>query len=394
MEASAQVVIDDFSDSPAQQNRHVPEAVTPGASSTPMPGRVIQLDFARGVAILAVMEFHFHSVKVHNPFAFAFDFVGKRIGWMGVDLFFVLSGFLVGGLLVQELLKTQHIRVGRFLFRRMMKIWPAYYAYILFQVIVRKHPIRTFLWQNLLNIQNYVGTSLNHTWSLAVEEHFYLLLPICLLFLYRRPWARKRLVPIFAIGLLLVLCGRFVSVFVFHSGDTQLKTHSRIDGLLFGVALSWIFYTQRKRFDRILSHRLWLTAVLLVGLLLGLRFGHGTKVMWTVGYTVTYLSLGALLLLIYGYDGRFTRTFIYRTVAAIGVYSYGIYLWHLSVRDPLASLCAHLPQSIQWGALLGSQYAAAIVLGVLTTKAVEFPMLRIRDRLMPRGPAHLAPAHP
>jgi peptidoglycan/LPS O-acetylase OafA/YrhL len=394
MEASAKVATIESSDSLAEKNRQAPEAVTPSANSTPMPGRVIQLDFARGVAILAVMEFHFHSVKVHNPVAFGFDFVGKRIGWMGVDLFFVLSGFLVGGLLVQELLKTQHIQVGRFLFRRMMKIWPAYYAYIVFQMVVRKHPIRTFLWQNLLNIQNYVGTSLNHTWSLAVEEHFYLLLPFCLLFLYRRPWARNRLVPIFAVGLLLVMCGRFVSVFALHSGDTQLKTHSRIDGLLFGVALSWIFYTQRRRFDLMLSHRLWLTGILLVGLLLGLLYGHGTKLMWTIGYTVTYFSLGALLFLIYGYAGRLTKTFVYKTVAAIGVYSYGIYLWHLSVRDPLAELCKHLPHSVQWGSLLVSQYVAAIILGVLTTKAVEFPMLRIRDRLMPRGPAHLAPAHP
>jgi peptidoglycan/LPS O-acetylase OafA/YrhL len=71
------------------------------------------LDFIRGLAILAVMEYHFMTVPVANPLARAFEFAGKRIGWMGVDFFFVLSGFLVGGLLVQELLKSQAIPGSR-----------------------------------------------------------------------------------------------------------------------------------------------------------------------------------------------------------------------------------------------------------------------------------------
>jgi peptidoglycan/LPS O-acetylase OafA/YrhL len=115
--------------------------------------------------------------------------------------------------------------------------------------------------------------------------------------------------------------------------------------------------------------------------------------MWSFGYTFVYLAMGALLLLSYGYEGRVTRSFFYRLIAAIGVYSYGIYLWHLSVRDPLSKICSHLPTYSRWGALLVSQYLAAIILGVLTTKAVEFPMLRLRDRLFPRGPANLPPAH-
>ncbi len=85
-------------------------------------GRVIQLDFVRGIAILAVMAYHFNRAAVQNPLARGFDFVSRRVGWSGVDLFFVLSGFLVGGLLVQELLKTDGLHVGRFLVRRTMKI--------------------------------------------------------------------------------------------------------------------------------------------------------------------------------------------------------------------------------------------------------------------------------
>ena len=364
------------------------------ATSQETSGRVIQLDFLRGIAILAVMAFHFHTVPVHNPLARGFDFVAKRTGWIGVDLFFVLSGFLVGGLLVQELLKTDGLRIGRFLLRRMMKIWPAYYAYLLFQIIARRHPLGSFAWQNILNVQNYAGTSLDHTWSLAVEEHFYLALPPLLLVLYRTRWLRDRIVPILLGICFLVLCGRVVSVYVAHGGDTQWLTHARIDSLLFGVLLSWIFYTDRARFDRWIRYRIPMAVIVLSGLLFALCEGHHTPLMWSFGYTFVYLAMGALLLFGYGYEGNATGSFPCRLVAAVGVYSYGIYLWHLSVRDPLSSICSHLPASTRWGALLFGQYFAAIILGILTTKAVEFPMLRLRDRLFPRGPATLPPSHP
>lgn len=357
-------------------------------------GRVIQLDFVRGIAILAVMAYHFNRVAVRNPLARGFDFVSRRVGWSGVDLFFVLSGFLVGGLLVQELLKTDGLRVGRFLVRRMMKIWPAYYFYLLFQIVVRRHPLGSFAWQNLLNVQNYAGTSLDHTWSLAVEEHFYLLLPPFLLVLYRTRWLRERMVPILVGVCILVLGGRIVSVYGLHGGDPQWLTHARIDSLLFGVMLSWIFYTDRPRFDKLISYRLPIAIMALAGLLFAVYEGRQVPSMWSYGYTIVYLAMGALLLLGYGYEGKLTRSVPYRLVAAIGIYSYGIYLWHLSVRDPLSKVCAHVPASARWGTLLISQYVAAIVLGILTTKAVEFPMLRLRDRLFPRGPANLPPAHP
>ncbi len=353
--------------------------------------RVIQLDFVRGIAILAVMEYHFLTVPVNNIVARTFEQFGKRVGWMGVDLFFVLSGFLVGGLLVQELLKTGDIRIQRFLSRRMFKIWPAYYFYIGFQICVRKHPLHTFVWQNLLSIQNYVGTSLLHTWSLAVEEHFYVFLPLLLVFLYRRPSLRKTMVYILGGLCLLVLCGRAIAVYGFHSGDTQWYTHDRIDSLLFGVILSYGLYFHRPQFESLLKFRVPLLVASLAGIAFGLYNGHETRAMWSFGYTLTYLSLGSLMLLVYGYHGRATRSWAYKAIAWIGVYSYGIYLWHLSVREPLARFALHVPPNIRWGTLLISQYAAAIVLGVLLTKAVEFPMLRLRERLVPRGPAQLPP---
>jgi len=359
------------------------------------PSRVIQLDFVRGIAILLVIDFHAISVPSNNYIARINHFVGTRIGWMGVDLFFVLSGFLVGGLLVQELTRTGNIQIQRFLLRRMMKIWPAYYAYILFQIIVRRHPLDSFLWQNALNIQNYAGTSLKHTWSLAVEEHFYLLLPLVLLFIYKNTRLRSNIRLILIAVCVAVLCIRIVSFPILGAARLEWETHSRLDGLLFGVLLSHVLYASRQQFDRLLQYRsifaALATGVFAIALMTG---GAATPYMSTFGYTVNYLAFGALTLLIYGYRGNLIENYLYQAVAWVGTYSYGIYLWHLSVREPLASLAVKLPGSIAWLYLIVAQYAAAIVLGVIATKLVEFPVLRMRDRLFPRGVAQLPPANP
>ena len=145
--------------------------------------RVIQLDVLRGIAILLVLGAH--SVltpadggHLRNPIMLWF-----RFGWTGVDLFFVLSGFLVGGLLMQEFRQSGRIGVLRFLIRRGFKIWPSYYAYLAITALVlypltgRAIPSWQLMWPGLIHLQNYLGTPFGHTWSLGVEEHFYLFLP-------------------------------------------------------------------------------------------------------------------------------------------------------------------------------------------------------------------------
>src|ERR1035438_7366873 len=211
---------------PSQRNEPPKLAVAAGQR------RVPQLDFVRGIAILLVMEFHFNTVPTTNVVQRGVERFLKATGWMGVDLFFVLSGFLVGGLLVQESHRTGTIRIGRFLLRRMFKIWPAYYFYLFYEIVLHRHPLSSFAWQNLLNIQNYAGTSLVHTWSLAVEEHFYLLLPITLFAIYRIPKLRRRTPSILLFLCLMVLCARVITVYHFVNGDIPLATHNRLHCLL------------------------------------------------------------------------------------------------------------------------------------------------------------------
>lgn len=141
--------------------------------------RLKQLDVLRAVAVLLVLCSQVHS----------FDWL-QRCGWIGVDLFFVLSGFLVSGLLYSEYKKYGSLSPKRFLVRRGLKIYPALYTFVIGSVILMlltrmKIPLDLLL-AEILFVQNYYGALWGHTWSLCIEEHFYLLLTAGLYLLWRR----------------------------------------------------------------------------------------------------------------------------------------------------------------------------------------------------------------
>jgi peptidoglycan/LPS O-acetylase OafA/YrhL len=351
-------------------------------SSAPnLKQRNSELDFVRGIAILMVMAHHFGLAPVGHPVLRALQTPGNLMGQTGVDVFFVLSGFLVGGLLLKEYKRTGAIQAKRFLLRRGLKIWPAYYFYILIQVIVRKHPLNSFLLPNLLHLQNYLGSSLLHTWTLSIEEHFYLLLALVMAYMASRHWPADRMLKVFlcVIGAVIVL--RCITVYAGWPGAFTY-THDRLDSLLFGVVLATLFHFFPEKFDRIASHK-WILAGITVVAVAFFAFFSNPNIRDSIGFTALYLGYGAFLLLIYRHSGRFKEWRVYKWIAAIGLYSYGIYLWHNSIRDPLTHLSQHLPDAIRWPSLTIAEYAAAIFIGVVSTLLIEWPFLRIRDRMFP-----------
>src|SRR5438034_1694893 len=146
------------------------------------------LDLLRALAIIVVVIYH--------AALFGFKLPGRvdRFGWIGVDLFFVLSGYLIGGQLLAPLARDRRINLGRFFARRALRIMPAYFAILAVYFLLppwREYPeMSQPLWKFLLSVQNialHCGTAFSHAWSLAVEDQFYLALPFLLLFLYRHP---------------------------------------------------------------------------------------------------------------------------------------------------------------------------------------------------------------
>src|SRR4030095_4323195 len=146
------------------------------------------LDLLRALAIIVVVIYH--------AALFGFKLPGRidRFGWIGVDLFFVLSGYLIGGQLLAPLARGNKINLGLFLARRALRIMPAYFVVLAVYFLLpswREYPdMSQPLWKFLLSIQNIAlhgGTAFSHAWSLAVEDQFYLALPFLLLFLCGRP---------------------------------------------------------------------------------------------------------------------------------------------------------------------------------------------------------------
>ncbi len=384
--------------------------------------RLFALDLLRGVAILLVLIRHM-PVRP-RPREGVSEFILEaltRVGWTGVDLFFVLSGFLISGLLFQEYDRTGGLDVKKFWLRRGFKIWPAYFAaYGLTMAALSfagaaatAHPADAlnswrYAWPNLVFVQNYLPEVYRwpHSWSLAVEEHFYLALPICLA-LFARLSSRRRAAgtrgrfeglplacaAVCAATLLLrVLLSQRAGTTVSH---LYYPTHVRADALCFGVLLGYTYRYRRELFARIARQRtaLLLAAPLLlvIAVVLPLEKSGFTQ---TAGLTVFYLAYGGLVVIAadrpdWGRTGPRPFVWAARSLAALGVYSYTTYLAHSvvyrlpGIRFVRGWVFDLLGERVWSDRLLF--WALSIGGGVLLSHLCERPFLRLRSRLLPRN---------
>ena len=375
----------------------------------PVRTRRRELDVLRGVAILLVLQHHsqlspiWHSGRL-QPIALSL----WRFAWSGVDLFFVLSGFLVGGLLLDELCRTGTLDARRFLVRRAFKIWPSYFVLLAWLCVEasRMHPgdgLRAVM-PNLLHLQNYLGTPRIPTWSLAVEEHFYLVLPFVLraLVVPELRGGRARF-PVFFVAVATLCLGlrtRLAVQGVYDGPQILFPTHLRMDSLLFGVLLAWARHL-RPQWLAFSRHRL-LLLLLGSGLVSPMFFVPASSgpFVATVGLTLLYLGCGAMLLA--AVAPRPTPApaphRVARGIAAVGRVSYPMYLWFYDVRRALHILgVPNLPpgwlrvhdhpgpiEQAGWWLLAQLLYVAATyTAGVLAAAVVERPLLALRDRWFP-----------
>jgi peptidoglycan/LPS O-acetylase OafA/YrhL len=378
--------------------------------------RNLQLDFLRGIAILLVIGRHLELPRPDGVVGL-FANVWFKIGWLGVDLFFVLSGFLIGGLLLSELARHGRINVSRFLWRRGLKIYPPYFVFLAYLMLlpVAKGIARgedgwgTFVenwmqyWPNLLFLQNYIGTNpAGHTWTLAVEEHFYLFLPFALAALVSTGRIRF-LVPLAVAAVPICLGLRCLSVYTNDLFAAKLSaTHLRLDALLFGVAIRGIAQYHPERF---LNLRRWRGALFLTGIALWVPIvfvAPTNNWIRTVGLTATFLGSAAFLIATYHtHENDFGRLGKWvspaaKLIAWVGVYSYGIYLWHVSLIGILERIVGRRllalfgdRNGLAWLVSVLAITIGAVVVGVVASKIIEWPVLRFRDRFFPSRSASL-----
>jgi peptidoglycan/LPS O-acetylase OafA/YrhL len=356
--------------------------------------RLPALDGLRGVAILLVLVHHVRWIFVpqRNPSLLTG-------GFLGVDLFFVLSGFLITGLLLDEFRARRAISLPSFYRRRFMRLYPALVVLLVAHAIYaaragissdveRDHLVSVLFyysnWRETLSIPEGTG----HLWSLAVEEQFYLAWPIVLLGLLWLTNARRTYVgPILAAGVASIALYR---AWRWHDGMVFLfaymRTDTRADALLVGALAAVLVGGVRGRSPSFTQGRgfQWAAWVATGVLAWSVLFARWEKpLLYLGGFTVVAVACGVLALAVLpesSWPGA--RAMHWGPLRALGIVSYAAYLWHLPVFTATQRYLADVP-------VAGRAVIACAITAILTALSwflVERPFLRWKSRLDHRAP--------
>ncbi|MRG48326.1 acyltransferase family protein [Chitinophaga sp. SYP-B3965] len=366
--------------------------------STSQNGKLAGLDHLRALAIIAVLFYHYRMFK--HP-----EWLDKIMGfgWTGVDLFFVLSGYLISSQLFASIAAGKPISLPEFFIKRFFRIIPAYLVvlaiYFLIPAFHEKEALPP-LWKFLTFTQNFgfdiknFGT-FSHVWSLCVEEHFYLLFPLVLFF---NPTKRGGLL---LLGVLIL--GFIARLFTWYTlvapeigsetfGITWYKhiyypTYNRLDGLLAGVSIAALFTFRPLVKERITKYG---NVILVLGILVltaawFLCEDQKTFSASIFGFPLVSAGFGLLVVaalspncILYKYNSRFT--------ALIAKLSFGLYLIHKGVIHLIQPLFAEMGFAPKGNLMFLMCLIGAVIAALILNKTVEAPFLRLRSKLLAKSP--------
>lgn len=367
---------------------------------TPNTNRLHGLDHLRAIAIILVMVFHYGRdiPEWLEPV--------RIIGWTGVDLFFVLSGYLIGFQLLKEVKTNSKIQLKRFYLKRAFRIIPAYLAVLVLYFSLGSSSEGSGLpplWKFLSFTQNFGLDTLNHksfshAWSLCVEEQFYLLLPLSIILIFR---ARiQKITPYLLLGLILLGLfiriynwNEFVQPFIDNGNRSAMvhgfleklyyPSHNRMDGLIIGVLIASVFNFKPKLRERLTRHG---NLVLILGVALFILAYQVCENLITYkamvfGLPLISLAYGVILIgaispnsILYKLKSRFT--FIIATL------SYAIYLTHKQVFHSVKTLVNDVDNVSLLPYMFWISILVAIIAGLLLHIMVEKPFMNLRDKVL------------
>jgi peptidoglycan/LPS O-acetylase OafA/YrhL len=235
----------------------------------------------------------------------------------------------------------------------------------------------------LFYLQSYLPGIWLHTWTLAVEEHFYLLFSITLFLITRKQLLEKRNIIIGSLVLLLILSFSMRFYISYPHRDENLfvfmQTHLRSDGIILGVLASYLL--NFTKFKLLYQKRKWLLACISILLIApGFYFKGGAFFMNTFGLTLVNTGFAIIVLLSLDLDELFEKRLSpfarsgLKVFSFIGVNSYSIYLWHLNSKSISSSMVS---SNSNFGTL--TYIATSIILGIAMSYLIEKPFLKIRD---------------
>lgn len=355
----------------------LPAVVAP--SIRPVLGRRPALTGIRGVAA-ALVVFHHMGVSVlkdQSPFV-----VQAHGGYLGVEIFFVLSGFLITTSLLEQAEVRGGIDLRDFYRRRALRLGPALGALLVlwFAYLEWIDSSRARMGESLVVIGTYttnyyksadrdVEAGLGHLWTLAVEEQFYLLWPLLLLALLTLRVRQGVLLAVLGIAIAAITVNRaFAFGSADHLFDVYFRTDTHADGLLWGAALSVLWRS------RVFKPARWQVLGVVVGLVfVGVAFGPALDLEPRAhGLSLTVCSMMSCVLVLCAlHNGWLGRQMARRSLTYLGERSYAVYLWHVPALV-LVTREASGPPALQAVAVL----CLTLALAELSWRAVERPAIR------------------
>lgn len=351
-------------------------------------GRIPGLDGLRAISISLVILAHSTRLVPNWLTAYPPFTQGKFYGQLGVAVFFVISGFLITTLLIQERTGTGGISLPNFYRRRTLRIFPAYFVFLAVTAAlaawgIQSIPLHEVLYAALFltDYTRHAGHSIGRTWSLSVEEQFYLCWPLIVLTLNR-----KQLLTVCAVVIAFCPVVRTLT-YVFFPGLRDMipmMFHTRADSLVFGCAAALLYDGGHLARVMPLIHR-WRADLLALCYLLVIAPAiwsrlHGVYLL-PLGYSLEGFAAAILLLsAIENRTGRLGPVLNQPILVSIGVLSYSLYLWHFAFAGPLDPAWLDIP-----AITVPLSFAAALI----SYRWIEIPFRSLRGRFRRAAPTGL-----
>lgn len=330
--------------------------------------RQVGLDAVRGIAIALVLVFHLR-LDTGVP---AIDSLLRPVidtGWVGVDLFFVLSGYLVGRIILRDSVTPAGLDRRRFFVRRIARLWPVLYFYLAMLVATGG---AAMVLPVVAHVQNYADHVPSHLWSLAVEEHFYLAAAFGLPVMLRRYGPRAVAMTLVAIlvgclALRLVALGAGVL-----PREVQWQTHYRADAIAAGVLIALAELYRPAMLDRVAR----CVAPCMIGAAMGfasLAAIPGDRFRYGIGLTIAYIA-SAMLVVVARRPVRLHG--IARSFAWLGGIAYPLYIFHASIGRVADGVAPGLGLTDPFGQIVW-RYAMVVIVAWIVAIVVERPLIRL-----------------
>jgi peptidoglycan/LPS O-acetylase OafA/YrhL len=359
------------------------------------------LDGLRGLAILSVILFHTPGIAANGSIAGKVVMHIANLGWIGVDLFFVLSGFLITGILIDERESPTYFRT--FFSRRILRIVPVYVAFILFSMWVapvvhaaspesaaKLRDLQPWYWSYLVNIfialhgWSAIAEGTTHLWSLCVEEQFYLLWPIAVFALSARTLPR--------LAMSCILAAEAIRVVLLAAGArgevNYILLPTRIDALAVGALFACAARDDALR-EMILRWRTRIVAIALLALLPPLLLEHTLDFQQPLTQLLALPAIAALSGLFVLRATESAGWLAARPLRLLGRYSYGMYIWHLAAITLLSQILSvvtlrrdTLSAVLAFAGLYLTILVVTVSVALASWYLIEAPFLRLK-RLVP-----------